>query len=80
MPMNRLLEESRSFDPTAVGILLEALEAVVAELRLRSLAEQEKAARVIIRLAERKSDFDAATLRDCAINIMLNESGSTLRA
>ena len=36
MPLRRMLEERRSFDPKAVALLLEAFNDIVADLDLRS--------------------------------------------
>jgi hypothetical protein len=74
MPLKRLLDESRAFEPKAVAVLLEAFDAVVAELGLRTNADKERAAKVIIRLAHGQKDFDAAKLRDEGI-IALRKEG-----
>ena len=66
MPLKRLLNESRAFDPKAVAILLEAFNAVVAELDLRTGTDKERAAKIIIRLALSQRKLDAATIRDQA--------------
>jgi hypothetical protein len=51
MPLKRMLEEGRSFGPKAVALLLEAFDGIVAELDLRSAADREKAAKIVMRLA-----------------------------
>jgi hypothetical protein len=73
MPLKRMLNESGSFEPKAVAILLEAYDGVVDELGLQSIEEKEKAAKLILRLAQSQADLDAAKLRDDAAGIMLNE-------
>jgi hypothetical protein len=79
MPLKRLLDESRAFGPKAVAILLEAFDAVVAELDLRTNAEKERAAKIIIRLALGQKDLDAAKLRESAIIAVPKESGTRRR-
>lgn len=51
MPMKRMLEEGGTFGPKAVAILLEAFNGIVAELDLRTIADREKAAKIVIKLA-----------------------------
>jgi hypothetical protein len=67
MPLKRLLDESRAFETEAAALLIEAFNAVVAELDLRSVADREHAAKIIIRLAHAQRSLDAATIRDQAI-------------
>ena len=43
MPMKRLLDESRAFDPKAIAILVKAFDGVVAELNLQTMTERERA-------------------------------------
>jgi len=74
MPMKRMLDDSRAFDPKAVAILLEAFDGVVADLDLQALADRERAAKIIIRLALGQENLDAAKLRDGAIVTMGKES------
>ena len=52
MPLKRMLEEGRSFGPKAVALLLEAFDGIVAELDLRSAADREKAAKIVMRSHE----------------------------
>ena len=70
MPMRRLLNESRTFDPKAVAILVQAFNGIVTELGLQAPAEREKAAKFIIQLAHRQPDLDAAKLRADAAALM----------
>ena len=79
MPLKRLLDESRAFGPKAVAILLEAFDAVVAELDLRTNADKERAAKIITRLALGQKDLDAAKLRESAITAVRKESGTRRR-
>ena len=76
MPLKRLLDESRTFEPKAVAVLLEAFDAVVAELNLRANADKERAAKIIIRLALGQQSLDAAKIRDRAI-IAVRREGRT---
>ena len=69
----RPTEEGRSFDPKAVAVLLEAFRGVVVELGLREPAEQEMAAKCVIRVARDQTDLDAVRLRDGAISSMVSE-------
>jgi hypothetical protein len=69
MPIKRMLEGG-TFDPKATAILLDAFETVVDELDLRDVADREKAAKIIIRLAEGKADLDATILSDAALRLM----------
>jgi len=73
MSLKRVLNQSRSFDPKAVAILLEAYNGVVGELGLRAAAEKERAAKLIIELAQDQTDLDAVKLRDSVAALMLNE-------
>jgi hypothetical protein len=81
MPLRRLLEESRtsgrgSFDPKCVAILRDAYKAVIADLGLRAPEEKEKAAKLVIRLAQGHAGLDAIKLRDAVTDSMLNERRS----
>jgi len=68
-----MLNQSRSFDPKAVAILLEAYNGLVGELGLRAAEEQERAAKLIIALAQDQTALDALKLRDSAAALMLSE-------
>jgi hypothetical protein len=70
MPLKRMLDDNRTFDPKAVAILLEAFNDIVAALDLRTDADREKAAKIVIRLAHGQTDFDAAKIRDEAVRLM----------
>jgi hypothetical protein len=63
MPMRRMLEGG-SFDSKAVAILLEVFETVTTELDLLEIADRERAAKIIVRLAQGKPALDAAELSD----------------
>jgi hypothetical protein len=56
MLLTRILGESPYFNPEAVAILLEAYDGAVAELGLRTLAEKEQAARIVLGLALGQTD------------------------
>jgi hypothetical protein len=79
MPLKRLLEESRNFDPKAAAVLSEAFDGVVAELDLRTNADRERAAKIIIRLALGQNKLDAAKLRDLAVAVAHKESWARRR-
>jgi hypothetical protein len=73
--MKRMLEDGGSFDPKAVAILLEAFRAIVAELDLRTVADREKAAKIVIKLALGQANLSATNLRNDALALMRNEPG-----
>ncbi len=73
MPLKRMLKASGAFEPKAVAVLLEAYDGVVGELGLQTIEEKEKAAKLILRLAQSQTELDAAKLRDDAADVMLNE-------
>lgn len=68
-----MLNQSRSFDPRAVAILLEAYNGLVSELGLEAAAEKERAAKLIIGVAQEQTELDAVRLRDSVAALMLNE-------
>jgi hypothetical protein len=76
MPLRRMLGQSRAFHPKSVAILLEAYDSLVADLGLRTLAEKEKAAGIILHLAQEQTELDPAKLRDAAADVMLNEGAA----
>jgi hypothetical protein len=51
MPLKRMLDDNRTFDPKTGALLLEVFDEIVADLDLRTDADREKAAKIIIRLA-----------------------------
>jgi hypothetical protein len=71
MPLKRMLGESPYFDPQAVAILLEAYDGAVAELGLRTLAEKERAARIVLQFALGQTDLDVTKLRAGATALMM---------
>lgn len=73
MPLKRMLDEARSFDPKAVALLLEAFDGVVADLDLRTDTDREKAAKIVMRLAHAQATLDAGKLRDDAVGLMRKE-------
>jgi hypothetical protein len=78
MPLRRLLDESGSFDPKAVAIMLEAYDGVVADLGLQGADEREKAARLVMQLARSGADLDMASLRSGVTDRIRNEGLSGL--
>ena len=79
MPLKRMLEKGRVFEPKAVAVLLEAFDAVVAGLELRTVAEKEQAAKIVIRLTIGQENLDSGKLRAGAVALMRNENGPRLR-
>jgi hypothetical protein len=67
VPLKRMLDESRAFDPKSIAILTKALDGVVVELNLQDITEREKAAKIIIGLALGQTVLDAAKLREIAL-------------
>jgi hypothetical protein len=55
--------EGGSFDSKTVALLSEVFETLVAELDLRDIADREKAAKIIIRLAKGQAILDEERLR-----------------
>ena len=78
MPIRRMLEGG-TFEPKAAALLIEAFNAVVAELDLRAGADKERAAKIIIRLAHAQRSLNAAKIRDQAIIEVRKESGTRRR-
>ena len=72
MPLARLLEQSGSFNPEAVAVLLEAFNGAVTELGLQATEEKEKAAKLIIQLAVGQTGLNAAKLREGAVALIRN--------
>jgi hypothetical protein len=73
MPIIRRMLEGKNFTPEAVAVLVEAFNEIVDELYLRSPAEREKAARILIELTLTRAILDAEELRDDAIGLMRDE-------
>jgi hypothetical protein len=78
MPLKRLLNESGSFDPKAIAIMVEAYDGVVADLGLQGADEREKAARLVMQLARSRADLDMASLRSGVADLIRNEGRSGL--
>ena len=76
MPLKRLLDESGSFGPKAIAIMLEAYDGVVADLGLLATDEKEKAARLVMQLARSGVDLDTASLRSGVADLIRNEGRS----
>jgi hypothetical protein len=60
MPLRRMLNDNRAFEPKAVALLLEVFDEIVADLDLRIDADREKAAKIVMRLAHGQAEIDAA--------------------
>jgi hypothetical protein len=78
MPLKYMLDESGSFDPKAVAIMLEAYDGVVADLGLQATDEREKAARLVMQLARSRAELDTAALRSGVTDLIRNEGRSGL--
>ena len=72
MPIKRMLE-GRNFDLRAAATLVKAFNSVVAELDLRTLADRERAAKIVIQLAAGRTLVEAAELGDEAVSLMRAE-------
>ena len=59
MPFRRMLE-GRNFDPKAAAVLVEAFNEIIDELDLRTPADREKAAKIVIELAVKEANLDVA--------------------
>jgi hypothetical protein len=73
MPVRRMLE-GRNFSPDAAATLVKAFNEIVDELYLRSPAERERAAKIVIELAAGKATLHAETLRAKAVRLIKNQS------
>jgi hypothetical protein len=78
MPLRRLLEGG-NFDPKAVAILLDVFDESVADLNLRTDADREKAAKIILRLAHGQATLDAGKIRAEVVRLMRKEGAGRRR-
>lgn len=69
-----MLNDNRTFDPKAVALLLEAFDEIVAALDLRTDADREKAAKIVMRLALGQTELDGAKIRAEVVRLMRKES------
>ena len=74
MPLRRMLERG-VFDPRSTALLLKVFDETVADLDLRTDADREKAAKIIIRLAKGQADIDAAKIRNDVVRLMRSVPG-----
>jgi hypothetical protein len=74
MPLKRMLNDDRTFDPKADALLLETFDDVVAALDLRTGADRAKAAKIVMRLARGQTELDAAKIRAEVLRLMRKES------
>jgi len=72
MPIKRMLA-GKNFTPESAAILVKAFNAVVADLDLRTVADRERAAKIVIGLAAGQTVLDVEKLRDEAAGLMRNE-------
>jgi hypothetical protein len=68
-----MLDESGSFDPKAVAVLLEAYDGVVAELGLKAPEKRLRSAKLVVGLARSQTDIAAAKLINEVANVLLKE-------
>ena len=80
MPLKRMLNDNRAFEPKAVALLLEIFEEIVADLDLRIDTDREKAAKIVMRLAHGQAELDAAKIRAEVIRLMRREGRGRRRA
>ena len=71
--MLRRMLEGRNFDSKAAAVLVEAFNEIIDELDLRTIADRERAARIVIELAAKEAELDVAKLRDEAGDLIRNE-------
>ena len=69
MPLGRMMEE-RNFDSKSAVILVEAFNEIIDELDLRTIADRERAAKIVVELAASKTALDVAELRDEAVDLI----------
>ena len=74
-----MLNDNRTFDPKAVALLLEAFDEIVADLDLRTAADREKAAKIVMRLAHDQAEIDTAKLRAEVVRLMRKEGAGRRR-
>jgi hypothetical protein len=79
MPIMRRMLEGGSFDSKAVATLMDVFETVATELDLRDIADRERAAKIIIRLAQGEPTLDEAQLSDEVIRLMQMDMAETRR-
>ena len=72
MSTKRMLE-GRNFNSKTAAALVKAFNGVVAELSLRTPAERERAAKIVIALAAGQTAIDPAKLRDDAASLVRAE-------
>jgi hypothetical protein len=70
MPLKRMLDDNPTFDPKAIALLLEVFDDIVAALDLRTDADREKAAKIVMRLAHGQTELDAAKIRAEVVRLM----------
>jgi hypothetical protein len=72
MPLRPMLE-GRNFDSKAAAVIVEAFNEIIDELSLRTPAERERAARIVIQLAAIEAELDVAKLRDDTVRLLRQE-------
>ena len=79
MPLKQMLNDNRTFDPKAVALLLEAFDEIVADLDLRTAADREKAAKIVMRLAHSLTQLDATKIGAETVRLMRKEGAGRRR-
>ena len=80
MPLKRMLDDDRISDPKAAALLLEAFDDIVAALDLRTDADRDKAAKIVMRLAHGQTELDAAKIHAEVVRLMRKEGRGRRRA
>jgi hypothetical protein len=78
MPIRRMLEGG-VFDPKATALLLEVFDDIVAELDLRNVADREKAAKIVLRLAHGQTNVHTAKIRTEVVRLMRKDGSGRRR-
>jgi hypothetical protein len=61
------------FDPDTAALLIEAFNRTIADLDLRNATDRERAAKIIIRHAQRQARIDPAKLHHDVVRLMRRE-------
>jgi len=72
MPIERMFK-GRNFSSESAATLVRAFRGVVADLGLRTAADRERAAKIVISIAADQTILDAEALRDKAAGLMRKE-------
>ena len=75
-----MLDDNRTFDPKAVALLLEVFDDIIAAPDLRTAADREKAARIVMRLAAGQTELDATKICAQVVRLMRRAGRGCWRA